>query len=120
MVNQAMFSTERITGRVKFYNTEKGFGFIAPDNGTEDVFVHFSAVQSDGYKGLMDEEEVEFTVVFDEIKNKSSAREVTGVNGAQLMCQKPRESRGSSNGRSQGGGRGHGNRSQGRRDRGSF
>ena len=53
MVNQAMFSTERITGRVKFYNTEKGFGFIAPDNGTEDVFVHFSAVQSDGYKGLM-------------------------------------------------------------------
>lgn len=49
------------TGTVKWFNAEKGFGFIAPDNGGKDLFVHFSAIQGDGYKTLNEGDEVEFT-----------------------------------------------------------
>jgi CspA family cold shock protein len=54
---------ERITGTVKWFNAEKGFGFITPDDGTQDVFVHFSAIQSQGYKSLDEGAKVEFEVV---------------------------------------------------------
>jgi cold shock protein len=47
-------------GTVKWFNAEKGFGFIAQDGGGEDVFVHFSAIQSGGYKSLDENQKVEF------------------------------------------------------------
>jgi CspA family cold shock protein len=49
-------------GTVKWFNAEKGFGFIAQDGGGPDVFVHFSAIQGDGYKSLDENQRVEFEV----------------------------------------------------------
>ncbi|MDH3593249.1 MAG: cold-shock protein [Rhodospirillales bacterium] len=51
-----------ITGTVKWFNTTKGFGFIAPDDGSKDVFVHISAVQRAGLRGLSEGQKVEFEV----------------------------------------------------------
>ena len=50
-------------GQVKWFNAEKGFGFITPEDGTKDCFVHHSAIQGSGYKSLNEGEHVEFTPV---------------------------------------------------------
>lgn len=50
----------RVTGTVKFFNSEKGFGFITPDDGSKDVFVHVSAVEQSGMQGLQDGQKVSF------------------------------------------------------------
>jgi len=49
-------------GTVKWFNPDKGFGFIAPDDGTPDVFVHYSAIDSRGYRTLEEDQKVEYTV----------------------------------------------------------
>jgi CspA family cold shock protein len=49
-------------GTVKWFNGDKGFGFIAPDGGAPDVFVHFSEIQGSGYRSLDEDQRVEFTV----------------------------------------------------------
>ena len=49
-------------GTVKWFNAEKGFGFIAQEDGGDDVFVHYSAIQSQGYKSLDENQKVEFEV----------------------------------------------------------
>ncbi|MDR0627713.1 MAG: cold-shock protein [Bifidobacteriaceae bacterium] len=51
------------TGVVKFFTPEKGYGFIAPDGGGRDLFVHYSAIQSDGFRTLEKDQQVEFDVV---------------------------------------------------------
>jgi CspA family cold shock protein len=47
---------------VKRFNADKGYGFIAPDDGTPDVFVHHSAIETDGHRSLQDNQRVEYTV----------------------------------------------------------
>ncbi len=49
-------------GSVKWFNAEKGYGFIAPDDGSADVFVHYSAIESSGYRSLEEAQRVEFDV----------------------------------------------------------
>ena len=51
------------TGTVKWFNAEKGFGFIAPSDGSADVFAHFSAITGSGYRSLEEGQNVEFEVV---------------------------------------------------------
>ena len=52
----------KLTGQVKWFNESKGFGFITPADGSKDVFVHFSAIHSDGFKTLAEGQNVEFTI----------------------------------------------------------
>ena len=53
----------RTTGTVKWFNDQKGFGFITPENGSKDCFVHHSSIQGSGFKSLADGDRVEFDMV---------------------------------------------------------
>lgn len=61
------------TGTVKFFNASRGFGFIQPDDGSKDVFVHATAVESAGMAPLQEGQKLQFEVKQDERSNKSSA-----------------------------------------------
>ncbi len=61
------------TGKVKWFNETKGFGFIVPDEGGNDVFVHISAVQKSGLTGLQEDQKVEYELYTDERRGKTSA-----------------------------------------------
>ena len=52
----------RISAHVKWFNSEKGYGFLAPDGGGADVFVHYSAIQTNGYKSLDEGQRVSFDI----------------------------------------------------------
>jgi len=49
-------------GKVKWFNDQKGYGFITPDDGSKDLFVHFSSIQGDGFKSLAENQAVEYDI----------------------------------------------------------
>ncbi len=61
------------TGTVKWFNSDKGYGFIQPEDGSSDVFVHISAVERSGLRGLNEGDEVGYELVVDKARGKSSA-----------------------------------------------
>ncbi|WP_144379426.1 cold-shock protein [Mesorhizobium amorphae] len=67
------------SGTVKFFNSTKGFGFIAPDDGSNDVFVHVSAVERAGLRGLAEGQKVNFDVVADRKTGKSAADNLQAI-----------------------------------------
>lgn len=64
------------TGTVKWFNSQKGFGFIQPDDNSKDVFVHISAVERAGMTGLNEGDKVSFEIVADSRSGKSAAEEL--------------------------------------------
>ena len=66
-------------GTVKWFNTQKGFGFIQPDAGGPDVFVHISAVERAGMRGLNEGQKVSYEIVADKRTGKSSADQLQAV-----------------------------------------
>mmetsp|Transcript_5815 Transcript_5815/g.8380 ORF Transcript_5815/g.8380 Transcript_5815/m.8380 type:complete len:125 (-) Transcript_5815:103-477(-) len=81
----SMADGDVIKGTVKWFNTQKGFGFIVPDDGSKDVFVHQTAIQAEGFRSLADGESVEFQTEIDEGNNKVKAINVTGPGGAEVQ-----------------------------------
>jgi CspA family cold shock protein len=67
------------TGTVKWFNSQKGFGFIQPENGDQDVFVHISAVERAGMYTLNEGQKISFDVVADRRTGKSSADNLRAV-----------------------------------------
>jgi cold shock protein len=67
------------TGTVKWFNSQKGFGFIEPDQGGPDVFVHISAVERSGLRGLNEGQKVSYELVQDKRSGKTSAGELRVV-----------------------------------------
>ena len=66
-------------GTVKFFNVQKGFGFISPEDGSEDVFVHVSSVQQAGMTTLNEGQRISFDVVKDPRKGKTNAQNLNAV-----------------------------------------
>ncbi|GFQ01065.1 glycine-rich protein 2 [Phtheirospermum japonicum] len=89
-------------GTVKWFNDQKGFGFITPDDGSDDLFVHQSAIKTDGFRSLGEGEPVEFVVECGD-DGRAKAANVTGPDGGSVQG-----GRGGGGGGSYGGGRSYG------------
>lgn len=68
------------TGTVKWFNSQKGFGFIQPDDGGADVFVHISAVERAGLQGLNEGQKISYEIMADRRTGKSSAGNLRAAN----------------------------------------
>jgi len=79
------FSDSITSGTVKWFDVKKGFGFIIPDDGTDDVFVHQTAIHAEGFRSLAEGEPVEFTTMEDPSNGKIKAQNVTGPMGAYVQ-----------------------------------
>ncbi|RWV91714.1 hypothetical protein GW17_00045978 [Ensete ventricosum] len=77
--------SSRSRGTVKWFNDTKGFGFISPDDGGEDLFVHQSSIKAEGYRTLAEGEVVEF-VVTEGDDGRTKAVDVTGPDGSNVQC----------------------------------
>ncbi|QCE15805.1 cold shock protein [Vigna unguiculata] len=71
-----MADTPRSTGTVKWFNEDKGFGYITPQDGSRDLFVHFTSFRSDGFRSLTSGQAVEYLVVHED-DGRGSAIDVT-------------------------------------------
>uniref|UniRef100_A0A452Z547 Glycine-rich protein 2 n=1 Tax=Aegilops tauschii subsp. strangulata TaxID=200361 RepID=A0A452Z547_AEGTS len=99
---------ERVKGTVKWFNVTKGFGFISPDDGGEDLFVHQSAIKSDGYRSLNENDAVEFEIITGD-DGRTKASDVTAPGGGALSGgSRPGEGGGDRGGRGGYGGGGGG------------
>nr|CAB3485864.1 unnamed protein product [Digitaria exilis] len=114
---------ERAKGTVKWFSGSKGYGFISPDDGSEDLFVHQSSIKADGYPNIKDGEAVEYTVGADN-GGRAKALDVTAPGGGNLAGgERPDSGFGGGRGgggygggggdRSYGGGGGYGDRGYG-------
>eukprot|EP00486_Rosalina_sp_Unknown_P002422 CAMPEP_0201564188 /NCGR_PEP_ID=MMETSP0190_2-20130828/2228_1 /ASSEMBLY_ACC=CAM_ASM_000263 /TAXON_ID=37353 /ORGANISM="Rosalina sp." /LENGTH=136 /DNA_ID=CAMNT_0047980023 /DNA_START=134 /DNA_END=541 /DNA_ORIENTATION=- len=102
----------KTTGKVKRFNTTKGFGFITCDDGTGDVFVHYSEIKAQGFKTLAENESVEFEVVVQD-DGRRKAVNVTGPNGDFVQGAKQNNYGGGGGGYNKYGGGGGGYRGGG-------
>lgn len=73
----AQTEPDMATGTVKWFNTQKGFGFIQPDDGSKDVFVHISAVEAAGMRGLMENQKVSYEITTE--RGKTAATKLAAV-----------------------------------------
>lgn len=76
---------ERIEGTVKWFSRDKGYGFIIPDNGGKDVFVHYSAIEGSGFRNLEENDRVEFEI--EDSPKGPQAAHVTRLSGGQPSTQ---------------------------------
>jgi cold shock CspA family protein len=106
-MSDAKSSGGRKQGVCKWFNSKKGFGFITPKDGSEDIFVHQTAIHAEGFRSLAEQEPVEYETAVDE-QGRVKALNVTGPNGAYVKgAPKPRQR---FNNRSRRGGAGGGGR----------
>ncbi len=108
-------------GKVKFFDSVKGFGFITPADGTEDIFVHQTSIHANGFRSLGEGESVEFDIEVNSTTSKKYAINVTGpggapVQGAPRRTQQFRSFDGEDRRGGRGGGRGSGRSDRGGRD----
>lgn len=85
LLSRRMYSSGRVSGKVKFFNSGRGYGFIERQDGQPDVFVHQSEIKKDGFRSLRLGEEVEFDLKKKDGSDLFIASNVTGPQGAPVI-----------------------------------